>query len=90
MNPMSSHTVTETAVTPSSHTSHSSSAGQVLWFASLALGAGCLLLIGLLKRLHENLPEVEAATARYVAQRYPKAIRKRRTRSVSDEENTDE
>jgi hypothetical protein len=43
MNPMSSHTVTETAVTPSSHTSHSSSAGQVLWFASLALG---LLAVG--------------------------------------------
>jgi DNA-binding MarR family transcriptional regulator len=34
-------------------------------------------LIGLLRRLHENLPEVEAATTRYVAKAFPKA----RTRS---------
>jgi DNA-binding MarR family transcriptional regulator len=31
------------------------------------------VLIGLLKRLHENLPAVESATARYLAQRYPDA-----------------
>jgi len=30
-------------------------------------------LIGLLKRLHENLPAVEAATEAYVAKRHPKA-----------------
>jgi DNA-binding MarR family transcriptional regulator len=30
-------------------------------------------LIGLLRRLHENLPGVEKATRRYVAQRFPKA-----------------
>jgi len=34
-------------------------------------------LIGLLKRLHENLPAVETATARYVAQRFPHATRGR-------------
>ena len=34
-------------------------------------------LIGLLKRLHENLPAVETATASYVAQRFPKAARSR-------------
>ncbi|MBE2241675.1 MAG: MarR family transcriptional regulator [Burkholderiaceae bacterium] len=30
-------------------------------------------LVGLLKRLHENLPAVEAATTRYVEQNYPRA-----------------
>lgn len=44
-------------------------------------------LIGLLKRLHENLPAVEAATARYVAQRFPEAAARRRTRTM---ENNDE
>ncbi len=43
-------------------------------------------LIGLLKRLHENLPAVETATARYVAQRFPKAKR-RRTRAAAENEN---
>lgn len=33
-------------------------------------------LIQLLKRLHENLPAVEAATEAYVAQRHPKARRR--------------
>jgi DNA-binding MarR family transcriptional regulator len=33
-------------------------------------------LIGLLRRLHENLSGVEKATRRYVAQRFPKADRK--------------
>jgi DNA-binding MarR family transcriptional regulator len=32
-------------------------------------------LIGLLRRLHENLPGVEKATRRYVAQRFPKGGR---------------
>jgi DNA-binding MarR family transcriptional regulator len=41
-------------------------------------------LIGLLKRLHENLPAVETATARYVAQRFPKAAR-RRTRTEQED-----
>jgi len=31
-------------------------------------------LLHLLKRLHENLPAVEEATARYVAHRYPRAL----------------
>src|SRR6185369_5097125 len=35
-------------------------------------------LIALLQRLHENLPAVEAATERYVAQRFPKAAGRRR------------
>ncbi len=43
-------------------------------------------LIALLKRLHENLPSVEAATARYVAKRFPAAARRR----VRDEEDGDE
>lgn len=47
-------------------------------------------LIGLLKRLHENLPQVEAATARYVTQRYPAAAAKRRGRSDSRENNEDD
>jgi DNA-binding MarR family transcriptional regulator len=34
-------------------------------------------LIGLLRRLHENLPEVEVATVRHVARHYPKAARAR-------------
>ncbi len=41
-------------------------------------------LIGLLKRLHENLPAVETATARYVAQRFPKAAKRRSAREVGD------
>ena len=36
-------------------------------------------LLALLKRLHENLPAVEHATDRYVAARYPDAVRRRRT-----------
>ena len=35
-------------------------------------------LIGLLQRLHENLPAVEEATERYVAQHYPKANKRQR------------
>ena len=43
-------------------------------------------LIGLLKRLHENLPAVELATESYVAQRFPKAARSRaRTEETEDE-----
>lgn len=41
-------------------------------------------LIGLLKRLHENLPAVETATDRYVAQHFPKAKRRRRSEETSD------
>lgn len=43
-------------------------------------------LIALLKRLHENLPAVETATARYVAKRFPAAARRR----VREEEDGDE
>ena len=35
-------------------------------------------LIALLARLHENLPEVDAATTRYVAARFPKAAARQR------------
>ena len=35
-------------------------------------------LLGLLKRLHDNLPAVETATARYAAERFPKAASSRR------------
>jgi DNA-binding MarR family transcriptional regulator len=37
-------------------------------------------LIALLARLHENLPEVDAATARYVEARFPKAAARHRAR----------
>jgi DNA-binding MarR family transcriptional regulator len=40
-------------------------------------------LIRLLKRLHENLPAVEKATARYVAQRHPH-VPPRRSRAPAD------
>jgi DNA-binding MarR family transcriptional regulator len=40
-------------------------------------------LLGLLKRLHENLPAVEEATARYVAKHYPDVAR-RRSRTAVD------
>lgn len=43
-------------------------------------------LIGLLKRLHENLPQVELATSRYVAQRFPQATgRRTRTQEIESE-----
>jgi DNA-binding MarR family transcriptional regulator len=38
-------------------------------------------LIALLTRLHENLPEVDAATERYVAKRFPKAAARKRART---------
>jgi DNA-binding MarR family transcriptional regulator len=34
-------------------------------------------LLRLLRRLHDNLPAVEEATARYVGKRYPRAVRRR-------------
>jgi DNA-binding MarR family transcriptional regulator len=40
-------------------------------------------LLVLLRRLHENLPAVEAATARYIAKHYPHASR-RRPRVIAD------
>jgi DNA-binding MarR family transcriptional regulator len=43
-------------------------------------------LIGLLQRLHENLPAVEEATERYVAQRFPRAAGRRRARPIADED----
>ena len=42
------------------------------------------LLIALLRRLHDNLPAVEAATARYLARHYPHAARRRR-KTASEE-----
>jgi DNA-binding MarR family transcriptional regulator len=39
-------------------------------------------LIRLLKRLHENLPAVEQATATYVAKHYPRAAGRRRGRTA--------
>ncbi len=43
-------------------------------------------LIALLTRLHENLPEVDAATARYVAERFPKTAARQRARTPGDED----
>lgn len=59
-------------------------------FLSVLKPAEIETLIGLLQRLHENLPEVEAATARYVAQRFPTAATRRRARPAGDQENDDE
>lgn len=36
-----------------------------------------LVLIGLLKRLHENLPTVDAATGQYVARHFPRSATRR-------------
>jgi DNA-binding MarR family transcriptional regulator len=36
------------------------------------------VLLGLLRRLHDNLPAVEASTAQYLALHYPHAARRRR------------
>jgi DNA-binding MarR family transcriptional regulator len=43
-------------------------------------------LIGLLKRLHENLPQVEVATERYLAERFPRAVRRRRSASTEPDD----
>ncbi len=42
------------------------------------------VLLSLLRRLHDNLPAVEAATAKYVALHYPHAAQ-RRKKSVTEE-----
>jgi DNA-binding MarR family transcriptional regulator len=42
-------------------------------------------LIGLLKRLHENLPAVETATDAYVTKRFPKARRRAAAKDEDDE-----
>jgi len=42
-------------------------------------------LIGLLQRLHENLPAVETATEAYVARRFPKAKKRPAARETDDE-----
>ena len=43
-------------------------------------------LITLLTRRHENLPEVDAATARYVAERFPKAAARQSPRTPGDKD----
>ena len=43
-------------------------------------------LIRLLRRLHENLPAVESATAAYVAENFPRAARRKRTDAGHDDE----
>ena len=53
-------------------------------FLSVLTPAETETLIGLLKRQHENLPAVETATARYVAQRFPKAAKRRAAREAED------
>lgn len=55
-------------------------------FLSVLSDAERETLIGLLKRLHENLPAVEQATDAYVAATFPAAKRRARAR----EENEDE
>jgi len=44
-------------------------------------------LIGLLKRLHENLPAVETATDAYVKQHFPKAAARRRSQPAKDNDD---
>lgn len=46
-------------------------------FLSVLSPAECDTLIDLLKRLHENLPEVEGATERYVTKHFPRAAGRR-------------
>jgi DNA-binding MarR family transcriptional regulator len=55
-------------------------------FLSVLKPAEIETLIGLLKRLHENLPEVESATAGYIKQRFPKAAAKRKARTPGDDD----
>jgi len=43
-------------------------------------------LIELLTRLHENLPAVDAATERYVVERFPKAAARKRAQSRGDDD----
>ena len=43
-------------------------------------------LIALLKRLHENLPALEAATEAYDVQRFPKVVARRRRLPVEDDD----
>jgi hypothetical protein len=53
--------------------------------ASVLNPAECDTLIGLLKRLHENLPEVESATDSYIAKHFPQAPVRRRADSQAEE-----
>lgn len=55
-------------------------------FLSVLSGAEQETLIGLLKRLHANLPQVETATARYVAERFPKVAERNRARTKGDDD----
>lgn len=43
-------------------------------------------LIALLTRLHENLPEVDAATERYVTEHFPQAAPRMQARSAGDDD----
>lgn len=54
-------------------------------FLSVLSDAERETLIGLLKRLHENLPAVEAATERYVQRKFPGA--RKRARAGADDED---
>lgn len=45
----------------------------------------CNTLIGLLKRLHANLPAVEVATEAYVTKHYPRVARRRRKTAKAPE-----
>ena len=55
-------------------------------FLSVLTDAERETLIDLLKRLHANLPQVEEATASYVANRFPKLAGRARTRTRADED----
>ena len=46
-------------------------------------------LIGLLRRLHENLPAVEVATERYLLQHFPKVAARRGRGEAEPDEDTD-
>ena len=54
-------------------------------FLSVLKPAERKTLIELLHRLHENLPAVEAATHRHLAQHCPQALRRRRLRAAGKE-----
>ena len=57
-------------------------------FLAVLTGAEREILIGLLTRLHENLPAVEVATEGYVARQFPATAARRRTLPAEDQDGS--
>jgi DNA-binding MarR family transcriptional regulator len=77
-------------LTPSGRALHNQILGMALEreraFLAVLSDAERETLIGLLTRLHENLPAVEVATSRYLVQHYPEAARRRKARPAEDDQ----